>query len=335
MMVGLSLAWAAPAPEPQAPREGRGPPTPPGEIHLGEVLARLGAVDGRPVARPPLAITLPIKGPAGLLACRLVAETLGQGVSVTVQGRELVIEFDPALLGPDWAREWPLRLNQLSALADREARRRLEYGMGALPSYRPNDPTRPTICLVHGLNSSSGGFVHMIRPLEEAGFGVVVYDYAFNRPLGESGSRFCRDWREFRRARGETLPWAIVAHSMGALLARAYVEDPKEYADDVSSLILIAPPNQGSSLAKTQGLLQMLNSMQAIDNKAPAAALANLGDGLGAAAGDILPGSAFLDALNRRPRAPGVAYHILAGDAGFIPRETRRRIEAQLQAMKG
>src|SRR4051812_6639810 len=140
MVVGLSLAWMAPAPEPQAPREVRVPLTPRGEIDLGDVLARLGAVDGRPVARPPLAITLRIKGPAGLLACRLVAETLGQGVSVTVQDRELVIEFDPALRGPDWAREWPLRLNQLSALADREARRRLEYGMSALPSYRPNDP---------------------------------------------------------------------------------------------------------------------------------------------------------------------------------------------------
>ena len=53
--------------------------------------------------------------------------------------------------------------------------------MHALKSYRPNDPTRPTICLVHGLNSSSGGFVHMIPWLEQAGYGIVVYDYPFNR----------------------------------------------------------------------------------------------------------------------------------------------------------
>jgi hypothetical protein len=30
---------------------------------------------------------------------------------------------------------------------------------GSFPSYRANDPGRPTICLVHGINSSSGGFV--------------------------------------------------------------------------------------------------------------------------------------------------------------------------------
>ena len=32
-----------------------------------------------------------------------------------------------------------------------------------------NDSSRPTICLVHGLNSSSERFIHMIPWLEEAG----------------------------------------------------------------------------------------------------------------------------------------------------------------------
>ena len=53
--------------------------------------------------------------------------------------------------------------------------------MRALESFRANDPKRPTICLIHGLNSSSRGFVHVIPLLEEAGYGIVVYDYPYNR----------------------------------------------------------------------------------------------------------------------------------------------------------
>src|SRR5262249_9046219 len=34
-------------------------------------------------------------------------------------------------------------------------------GFRALASYRPNDPGRQTVCLVHGMNSSSGSFIHM------------------------------------------------------------------------------------------------------------------------------------------------------------------------------
>jgi pimeloyl-ACP methyl ester carboxylesterase len=330
----IVLGTALSMPEAQLPQQVRIPLTASSEIDLGEVVARLADATGRSVARPPGTIVLPIRGPAGVLTRRMMAESLGPDTSLALQGRELVITLDPRLREPDRIPDWQRRLDELAARTEREAKRRMEYGMHALRSYRPNDPARPTVCLVHGLNSSSGGFVHMIRPLEEAGFGIVVFDYPFNRPLEESSARFRRDWREFRRARGEARPWAVVTHSMGALLARSYVEDPKEYEGDVSTLILIGPVSQGSSLAKTQTLLQLLNSLQAVEGKSHADALAYLGDGLGEAAADILPGSGFLTALNRRPRAAGVAYHILAGDVGFMPLTTRRRIETQLLAMR-
>ncbi len=51
---------------------------------------------------------------------------------------------------------------------------------------------------------------------------------------------------------------------MGSLLARSYVEDDASYSRDVASLIMIAPPNHGSSLAKAQTLLQMVQSLQAM-----------------------------------------------------------------------
>ena len=64
----------------------------------------------------------------------------------------------------------------------------------------------------------------MIPLLEEAGYGIVVYDYPYNRASNES-SRICA---RLGRVSGESagrLPWSIVAHSMGALVAGSLVED--------------------------------------------------------------------------------------------------------------
>ena len=147
------------------------------------------------------------------------------------------------------------------------SRRRQSYGMKALASYRPNDPRRPTVCLVHGLNSSSGGFVHVVPHLEQAGYGVVVYDYPFNQRLEDSCSQFRTDWQAFRKQAGETRPWAILAHSMGALVARSYVEGDDQAAREVASLIMIAPVNQGAHLARLQTVHQTLSSLTAINSK--------------------------------------------------------------------
>ena len=38
----------------------------------------------------------------------------------------------------------------------------------------------------------------MIPWLEEAGYGIVVYDYPFNRSIAESCDAFARDWAAFR-----------------------------------------------------------------------------------------------------------------------------------------
>lgn len=47
----------------------------------------------------------------------------------------------------------------------------------------------------------------------------------------------------------------------------------------------------------------------------------------------MTPGSRFLKALNRRPRAPEVRYHILAGDHGFVTKELRAGLNAQVQLL--
>ena len=170
------------------------------------------------VERPMVAIKLPMAGLGGPISKRLIVETLGADVRVRgCRAERLVIKIPASRLLAKEVPDWPTRLRGLLDRVEREAKRRADYGMHALKSYRPSDPARPTVCLIHGLNSTSSVFWHMIGPIEAAGYGVVVYDFPYNRDLDESVEVFRRDWADFRRRWGETRPWGVVAHSMGSL----------------------------------------------------------------------------------------------------------------------
>lgn len=297
-----------------------------GEVDVGEVVARLAERAGLTIARPEETLTLPARGLAGSLTRTLLAESLGPDVALTFGDRELIARIDAGALGAEGPSRLEARLSDLADRARKAARKRLDYGMHARASYRPNDPSRPTVCLVHGLNSSAAVFRHMVGPLEAAGFGVVAYDYPFNRDLHRTAPAFARDWLDFRRTACETRPWAVVSHSMGALLVRWYVEGG-DYAGDVSDLVMVAPPNQGSGLAGAQAILQLVQGVRAVKDR-EARALAHLADGLGEAADDLTTGSEFLKSLNRLPRRARVRYHVLAGDAAVLSPAARRQVEA-------
>jgi pimeloyl-ACP methyl ester carboxylesterase len=301
------------------------------EVDVFEVVARLAAASHFAMDRPKEPLSLPLEGRAASLTRTLLGDTLGPDALLEIKAGELAITLPSRLFEPDTKAAWESRIRQLSSRALREVERRGQYGFRARASYRPNDPGRRTICLIHGLNSTFGVFKHMFEPLEEAGYGIVTYDFPYNRDLDETSAGFRRDWAEFRKQAGDSLPWSIVAHSMGALLARSYVEDDASYARDVVSLIMIAPPNHGSSLSKAQTLLQMVQSVEALNGKRRTDPLALVGDGVGLAADDMTPGSDYLKALNSRPRREGVRYHILAGDVGYLSAESRRQVEAGLR----
>jgi pimeloyl-ACP methyl ester carboxylesterase len=324
LLAGSSRAFAQPTRTVEIPI-GRS-----GEVQVRSIVSRLADATGIASEGAAADLALSTQGLARSLTTTLLGETLGSDVVITYRPGAMVMTIDDKLLAPARRQEWLRRLHDLSDRAAEASQRRQAYGMRALQSFRPNDPARPTICLVHGLNSSSGGFVHMIPWLEQAGYGIVVYDYPYNRAIDESCAVFARDWAAFRAQVKDRLPWAIVAHSMGALLARALVEDDASWAGDVSSLVMIAPVNQGSHLAKVQTVRQLMTGLQAIKGKNTAQAMSNLTDGLGQAALDMLPGSPFLKALNRRPRRPGVSYHVIAGDRGFLTRAGRSQIETEL-----
>jgi pimeloyl-ACP methyl ester carboxylesterase len=324
--VTLNLVWA----QDSGPRTIEVPIGQAGEIRVADVVSRLAEASGVAVDRPVAGIALSTQGLARGLTRSLLAESLGPDVAISFRPQVMLLTVDAAMLAPERREEWLHRLNGLADRAGEAAKRNLAYGMKALPSYRPNDPARPTICLVHGLNSSSGGFVHMVPLLEQAGYGIVVYNYPFNRSIAESCSSFARDWAGFHRRARDTRPWTILAHSMGALLARSLVEDDATWAGDVSSLILIAPVNHGSHLSRVQTVYQLLNGLSAVNGKNTSKAMLSLSDGLGQAAQDLLPGSSLLKTINARPVRPVVAYHILAGDRGFLNRQARSELDDRI-----
>jgi pimeloyl-ACP methyl ester carboxylesterase len=301
-----------------------------GQVQVAEIVSRLATASGIAFDRTAGNFSLSTQGLARGLTKSLLAETLGPEVAIEFRPRSMVLSIDERILAPERRGEWAARLQQLGERASEAARRKQSYGMRSLKSYRPNDRSRPTLCLVHGLNSSSGGFAHMIPQLEEAGYGIVVYDYPFNRPIAESCAGFARDWAAFRGQARDERPWVIVAHSMGGLLARSLVEDDQSWAGDVSSLILIAPANYGSHLSRVQTVYQLVNGLKAINGKNTAKAMLSLSDGLGQAAQDLLPGSTFLKRANARTRRRNVDYHILAGDSGFLTRENRKQLDGQI-----
>jgi len=168
--------------------------------------------------------------------------------------------------------------------------------------------------------------------LEREGYGIVLYDYPFSRDLDETAPAFETAWKAFRNEAGERAPWAILCHSMGALLARSYVEG-ENYQGDVAALVLIGPPNRGSELARAQALLEWIEGLQAATGQ-DERAIVRLSQGIGEAAEDLSPGSEFLKRLEEPGSRPDVPYYVLAGSGGFLSSEARERIEAQYRAAR-
>jgi pimeloyl-ACP methyl ester carboxylesterase len=119
----------------------------------------------------------------------------------------------------------------------------------------------------------------------------------------------------------------LVTHSMGGIIARCALEDPTCKIRNVSDLIMIAPPNGGSSLATLDGskFRELLQAFEAdelkrlVDDETLGIVNDTLELFLGKARRDLAPESELLTRLNAFPRNPDVKYSILAGTKAPIP----------------
>ena len=126
-----------------------------GEIQVSEIVSRLAKASGVAFDLPAAGLTLSTQGFAGALTRTLLSEALGPEVTISFRPGAMVIAIDERILAAARRGEWLGRLRNLGDRAAEAVRKRQAYGMHALKSFRANDPSRPTICLIHGLNSSS------------------------------------------------------------------------------------------------------------------------------------------------------------------------------------
>lgn len=186
------------------------------------------------------------------------------------------------------------------------------------------DPARRTLLLVHGLESGLPELDRFLAACHHRGVQAATFDYPNDGPLAWSGDRL-RDELTTLSRRYPGLRLAVVAHSMGGLLARHCLEAGPA-PSCVTHLFMLAAPHHGSSLAGAQEWLELVTSSPL------AVALGKdlMRDGLGEAAADLSPGSKFLMDLNACHRVAGVRYYSLIGRRPFVSEARRAALERDL-----
>jgi pimeloyl-ACP methyl ester carboxylesterase len=188
------------------------------------------------------------------------------------------------------------------------------------------DRNRPLVVLVHGLDADRNDCVPMGELLCQNGWQVAYFSYPGDQPIEDSAALLARSMHDlFQRFPG--IHVNIVAHSMGGLVARDYLERP-EYVGFVDRLIMVAPPNHGSSWAHLRSVLSAQENYYLRRDEPEWRWSWVITEGMGEAGSDLLPGSGFLTDLNARSRRAGVKYTIIAGNSSTVTEVEAALIES-------
>lgn len=252
----------------------------------------------------------------GLVESKVVTaldRSLGDGCDVQITRDQLSIAIDTDKLPRD-VDSFKAAVRSFTALCAPQATemQNATYGL-LMPGGDSNgvDESRPMVVLVHGLDCNRRNWSSMTDLLQRDGDQVAYFTYPSDQPLADSAELLARHMIPLRQA-FPRLRVDVIAHSMGGLVARDYIEGP-EYAGGVEHLILIAPPNHGSKWARYRILLEAEEHYYLWRDEPNWSWTWMITDGLGEAGRDLRPDSRFLEELNARPRRAGVKYTVIAG----------------------
>jgi pimeloyl-ACP methyl ester carboxylesterase len=211
-------------------------------------------------------------------------------------------------------------------------RPRTNFGLSFDDGWKDAPLDKPLVVLVHGWQSTPQRWNGVLKEIRALGFPCGLLRYPNDGPIAESGQLLATELKKVARDQPQRKV-TIISHSMGGLVARAAIEDPRWNPGNVAQLIMVAPPSHGSLLAEFgfgTDLFEM--ALPGEDRTVLTRFYASIEDGLCEASRDLAPGSLFLKELNARQRNDQVKYSILLGTGGLMKPEDLERTRAELQA---
>ncbi len=194
----------------------------------------------------------------------------------------------------------------------------IRYGEGPAGSTEL-DAAAPSVVLIHGLDDPGKVWRSLAPALSGMNVNVWQMTYPNDQPIADSSWFVFGEMKRLSRLGVEEI--VIVAHSMGGLVSRELLTSPViDYAEAAGAgdapaaagLIMVAPPNHGSQVARFR-LLAEVREQWVNTVEGGADLLRGIFDGAGEANIDLIPDSEFLTTLNGRPQPEGVELLIVAG----------------------
>lgn len=123
----------------------------------------------------------------------------------------------------------------------------LRAGHAGVYFLEPYDPQREPVLLIHGINGSPRVFDALIERLDRERFQAWLYFAPSGLPLQASASYLAQVMEELEVRHG-VRSLRVVAHSMGGLVAQAFLQEREAHGAtaQVTQLITLATPWQGS-----------------------------------------------------------------------------------------
>ena len=317
-----------------------------GEVPLGQlagaVLQKLGVhVASLAVQREP---QIKVNTPAGRVTLTLVTLATQRAVTFDVNDSELVVKIDEAQL-----RRQEKRIRSAMQLLVR--RRFPELATQAETTYgirvRADDGTRvipnsatvklEVVVLVHGLDDPGKVWRVLAPALMRESFTVCEFTYPNDQPISRSAKLLCKELEQLWMLGVRRV--TLITHSMGGLVSRELLTSQQCYAADgsghatrpeVTRLIMVAPPNHGSAMAKLRFLGELREQVERVIS-GDGGLLDGVFDGAGQAKVDLLPDSEFLKSLNARDLPANVSFTIIAGRRSPMTKEMVNRLRSDVE----
>jgi pimeloyl-ACP methyl ester carboxylesterase len=245
---------------------------------------------------------------------------------------ELVIEIDRPRVEADKRRaKTTIRTVGLAVVDPRgKLRAKNGYGLHVDPGAL-NAQEKRLVVAIHGYNARAGAMDAFLDPLRAAKHPCATFVYANDQAVAESAKLLSGELRTLAK-RDPKRRVALLAFSMGGLVARAALEDEAIDPGNVERLVMIAPPNQGTVCARFARGADLYEHLWRDREWEPRRLVAaSMLDGMGEARVDLCPDSQFLGRLNAGSRNSKVRYSILLGDGHQLSEEFAASLSASIE----